>query len=114
MQIKEEKRDSVMVLTLDTLYVGASEAGVIMDTLHELRERGEKRVVVDLARVQTMNSSGLGALISGLNTMRQAGGELKLAVVNEKVERLLTITKLRTVFDCHDTVNEAVKSFILF
>ncbi|HOT97321.1 MAG TPA: STAS domain-containing protein [bacterium] len=114
MHIKEEKRDSVTVLTLDALYVGASEAGVIMDTLHELRERGDKWVVVDLARVQTMNSSGLGALISGLNIMRQAGGDLKLAGVNEKVEKLLTITKLRTVFDCHATVNEAVQSFTPF
>ncbi|HNW60820.1 MAG TPA: STAS domain-containing protein [bacterium] len=114
MQVKEEKLDSVTVLTLDTLYIGASEAGVIMDALHALRERGEKWVVVDLARVQTMNSSGLGALISGLNTMRQAGGDLKLAAVTEKVDHLLIITKLRSVFACFDTVAEAVASFSLF
>ena len=58
-----------------------------------------------------MNSNGLGILISGLTTLRNNGGELKLARVTEKIESLLTITKLITVFDSYDSVEDALKSF---
>ena len=114
MEIREVKEDPAIVLTLETLYVGASEAGMIMDKIHELREKGEARVVIDLSWVQTMNSSGLGALISGLNMMRQAGGDLKLTGVNDKVDKLLVITKLHSVFESFTSVKEAVASFNRF
>lgn len=114
MEVREEKRDTVMILTLDGRIVGASEAGAVMDKLHELLERGEINVVIDLSQVMAMNSSGLGALISGLNTMRQAGGNLKLACMNEKVLRLLTITKLQGIFESFTTVSAAVESFHRF
>jgi len=111
MEVIERKEGPVTILTLQARYIGAAEAGHIMDTLHELRERGEKSIVIDLGPVQTMNSSGLGALISGLNTMRLAGGEIKLTGVNEKVDKLLTITKLHSVFESFASVEEAVESF---
>ena len=65
----------------------------------------------DLAKVDWMNSTGLGILISGLTTLRNNGGELKLANVTEKIQSLLTITKLITVFENFDSVEEAVGSF---
>jgi anti-sigma B factor antagonist len=114
MVVREDKRGTVTVLTLQTLYIGASEAGILMDALHELRERDEKWIVIDLSQVMTMNSSGLGALISGLNTMRQAGGDLKLSGVTEKVEKLFVITKLHSVFERFASVQEAVDSFLDF
>ena len=58
-----------------------------------------------------MNSTGLGILISGLTTMRNNGGELKLANVTEKIQSLLTITKLITVFETFESVDQAVASF---
>jgi anti-sigma B factor antagonist len=58
-----------------------------------------------------MNSTGLGLLISGLTTLRKAGGELRLANVTDKIESLLAITKLITVFKAYDSVEEAVSSF---
>jgi anti-sigma B factor antagonist len=61
--------------------------------------------------VEWMNSTGLGILISGLTTLRNNGGELKLACVTDKIQSLLTITKLITVFENFDTIEDAVKSF---
>jgi anti-sigma B factor antagonist len=58
-----------------------------------------------------MNSSGLGMMIGGLTTMKKTGGNLKLARVTEKIESLLIITKLITIFEFYDNVDDAIKSF---
>jgi anti-sigma B factor antagonist len=58
-----------------------------------------------------MNSSGLGMLIRALTTMRNAGGDMKLARASEKIESLLIVTKLITVFDHHESVAKAVDAF---
>jgi anti-sigma B factor antagonist len=67
--------------------------------------------VIDLGKVDWMNSTGLGLLISGLTTLKKSGGELKLANVTDKIQSLLTITKLVTIFKSFDTVDEAIQSF---
>jgi anti-sigma B factor antagonist len=58
-----------------------------------------------------MNSSGLGMLISGFTSVKNAGGALKLANATEKINSLLVITKLITIFDHYESVEEAVNSF---
>ncbi len=58
-----------------------------------------------------MNSTGLGALMSSLTTMRNANGELKIARATDKVKSLFMVTKLITIFDSHETVEEALKAF---
>jgi anti-sigma B factor antagonist len=74
-------------------------------------DEGKSNIIVDLGDVKFMNSSGLGMLIGGLTTMKKANGSLKLARVTEKIESLLIITKLVTIFEFYDTVEEAVNSF---
>ena len=58
-----------------------------------------------------MNSSGLGILIGGLTTMRNNGGDLKLANITDRIQSLLMITKLLTVFESFDTIDQAIESF---
>src|SRR5690625_5959307 len=65
------------------------------EKLHDLIESGKTNVVVDLARVKFMNSSGLGMLIGALTTMRKAGGDLRIANASDKIESLLIVTKDR-------------------
>jgi anti-sigma B factor antagonist len=65
---------------------------------------------MDLSKVDWMNSSGLGILISGLTTIKNAGGELRLAKVTDKIQSLLLITKLISVFSTHDSVEDALMS----
>ena len=78
-----------------------------MDYLTKIK----KNVVIDLANVKFMNSSGLGMLISGFTTMKNGGGMLKLANATEKINSLLVITKLITIFEHFDSVDKAVESF---
>jgi anti-sigma B factor antagonist len=81
------------------------------EELHKLIDAGKNKVVVDLGEVKFMNSSGLGMLIGALTTVRNAGGNLKLARASDKIEQLLVVTKLVTVFEHFDAVDEALGSF---
>lgn len=111
MKLSFREVKDVMVLSPKGKIMGGPDATQMHDQLHEFINQGKKKVVIDLAKVDWMNSTGLGILISGLTTMRNSSGELKLANVTEKIQSLLTITKLITVFDCYDSVQEAAESF---
>ncbi|MBI1805284.1 MAG: STAS domain-containing protein [Ignavibacteriae bacterium] len=111
MKLSTKDVDSITVIRLEGSVLGGPDATALNDTLHTLVDKRKKKVVVDLAGVQTMNSSGLSMLIGALTTMRNAGGDLKLAAASKKIESLLVITKLSTVFDLHPTVQKAVGSF---
>jgi anti-sigma B factor antagonist len=112
MEINQKESGSVVVLELVGKVMGGPDAAALNDKLHDLVEQGRKHVVVDLGQVTSMNSSGLGILISGLTTLRHAGGDLKLANVTERIQNLLMITKLKAVFESHETVDKAVASFV--
>jgi anti-sigma B factor antagonist len=75
--------------------------------LEETVASGQTRIVVDLGQVSFIDSSGLGALISGLKATRQAGGDLRLAVVPEQVLTVLRLTNLDRVLRVHHTVMDA-------
>jgi len=111
MELMQKDVGRVVVLEFAGKVMGGPDATVLNDKLHELVEKGQTRVVADLGQVNWMNSSGLGILISGLTTMRHAGGDLKLANVTERIQSLLMITKLKAVFETHETVEKAVASF---
>jgi anti-sigma B factor antagonist len=111
MTIKEKDLGEVVVLVFSEKIMGGPDASMLNDKLHELIEKGKTKIVADLANVDLINSSGLGILIQGLTTMRNSGGDLKLANVRDRIQNLLSITKLLTVFDAHETLEKAVASF---
>lgn len=111
MKLTDYVKDGVAILEPRGKIMGGPDATLLHEKLHECIEKGIKKVVIDLSQVDWMNSTGLGILISGLTTLRNNGGELKLANVTEKILSLLVITKLVTVFEAFDSVNEAVDSF---
>jgi anti-sigma B factor antagonist len=111
MKLLDSERDGVSVLEPKGKIMGGPDATILHEKLHELIEQGKKKVIIDLSKVEWMNSTGLGILISGLTTLRNNEGELKLANVTDKIQSLLTITKLVTVFEAFDSVEDAVKSF---
>jgi anti-sigma B factor antagonist len=108
-KIKEVKGVTVIELTGNVM--GGPDATSLNEQLHKFVDEKKRKIVVDLSDVKFINSSGLAMLIGGLNTMRKSGGEMKLARASEKIETLLEMTKLNTVFDIHKTVNEAVSAF---
>ncbi len=111
MKLTDYVKEGVAILEPRGKIMGGPDATLLHEKLHECIEKGIKKVVIDLSQVDWMNSTGLGILISGLTTLRNNGGELKLANVTEKIHSLLVITKLVTVFEAFDSVNEAVDSF---
>jgi len=111
MAIKETIRGDVAVLNLRGKLMGGPDSTALHDKVHGLIADGIKQVVIDLGKVKWMNSSGLGALMAALTTLRNAGGDLKLANVTKKIESLLLITKLITVFETYETADRAVVSF---
>lgn len=111
MKLSSKETDGVTVVALEGSVLGGPDASALNDLLHKFTEKRKKNIVVDLSGVRSMNSSGLSMLITALTTMKNAGGDLKLAAPSKKIESLLVITKLSTVFDLHPTVKKAVASF---
>lgn len=111
MKMDEKASGDIIVLQLSGKIMGGPDASLLNDKLHELIEAGKTKVVVDLGSVDWMNSSGLGILIGGLTTMRNSGGDLKLANITDRIQSLLMITKLLTVFETFETIEEAAGTF---
>jgi len=91
-----------------TLGEGASQ---FRDTVRDLVARGQKKILLNLAEVSYIDSSGIGELVSGFTTVTNAGGQLKLVGLSKRIRDLLQITKLYTVFDVYDDEAAAIRSF---
>jgi len=111
MNFSTTERYNCVVLEFKGNVMGGPDAVALNEQLHALIDQGKSNVVVDLARVNFMNSSGLGMLIGGLTTMKNAGGDLRICNATDKIESLLMITKLITVFQHFKSLDEAVTSF---
>ena len=91
-----------------TLGEGASS---FRDTIREMVAGGDKKVLLNLGDVTYVDSSGIGELVSGFTTVTNQGGQLKLLNLTKRIQDLLQITKLYTVFEVFDDEAEAVRSF---
>ncbi len=111
MQFTAKEQQGVTVISLSGNVLGGPDANALNDQLRTLLDKKKIRVIIDLGDVLFINSSGLGMLIGGMSTMRKGGGELKLARASKKVQNLLEMTKLTTLFDVHETVKAAVGAF---
>jgi anti-sigma B factor antagonist len=87
------------------------ESAAVRDLVTELLSRGQKKILFNLADVQYIDSSGLGSLVSAFTSARKQGAELKLVNLTDKVEGVMQITKLYTVFDVMDDEDVAIRSF---
>jgi anti-sigma B factor antagonist len=91
-----------------TLGEGAS---AFRDRIRELANSSKQKILLNLADVSYIDSSGIGELVSGFTTISGNGGHLKLVGLSKRIKDLLQITKLYTVFDVYDDEAEAVRSF---
>ncbi len=94
---------------------------VLGDEIHQVRNavrnligQDKKKIILNLAGIDYIDSSGVGELVSSFTAVRNAGGELKLLNLTQKVHDVLYVTKLYTVFDIKDDEFHAVKSFDYF
>jgi anti-sigma B factor antagonist len=91
-----------------TLGEGSSN---LRDGIRELLGKGDRKILLNLADVSYIDSSGIGELVSGFTSVANQGGQLKLLNLTKRVRDLLQITKLYTVFDVYDDEAAAVRSF---
>lgn len=110
MQFKDMVENDVVVLEVSGKIMGGEESTLFHGKIHEYISSQQNNIVVDLAKVDWMNSVGLGMLISALTTVKNSGGRLVLANIT-KIESILTITRLISVFEHYDSRDEAIKSF---
>ncbi len=111
MKMSDREINGIIVLEPRGKIMGGPDASLLHDKLHECIEQNKRKVIIDLSQVDWMNSTGLGILISSYTTLRNNNGDLKLANVTDKIQSLLTITKLISVFKTYDSVDDAAKSF---
>ncbi len=103
----------VTIVEISGRIVLGAESAALRSLVCELLREGHKKILLNLAQVNYIDSSGLGHLVSAFTTVRKQDGELKLLKLTNKVHDLMQITKLYTVFDIRDDEAEAVKAFEL-
>ncbi len=111
MKINIVEKYNAAIIELKGDITGGTKDAEFGESIRKLLVDGKKNIVIDLKDTGFVNSSGLGMLISVYTTVKNGGGELKLANATEKIESLLVITKLTSVFTNYNSVDEAVKSF---
>jgi anti-sigma B factor antagonist len=111
MRIDERSVGGVMVLDVSGQIKFTQGDEMLKDKVHSVVHQGNKKVLMNLAGVDYVDSAGLGELVGAYTTVAKAGGKMKLLNVTTRMRDLLVITKLITVFDTYDNEQEAVKSF---
>ena len=111
MEIAERQSGTVTVLDLSGKITLGEDGTLLKDKLHSLLHQGKKNLLLNLGQVPYVDSAGLGAIVSAYTTVTREGGSLKLVNVTKKLQDLLSITKLLTVFESFDSEDEAVRSY---
>ena len=112
MSVKEKFDGDVAILGVSGNLMGGPETTAVHDKVREIVGKGNKKLVIDLAKVKWINSSGLGVLMGSMTTMKNNEGEMKLANVSDRIQSLFMITKLITIFETYDSTDKAVGSFM--
>jgi anti-sigma B factor antagonist len=103
--------DVVIVDVSGKVTLGDGGDVVLKDKMRSLVQQGKKKILLNLAEVSYVDSAGLGEIVQSYATVMKNGGALKLLNVTRRIKDLLSITKLLTVFECHDSEADAVNSF---
>jgi anti-sigma B factor antagonist len=111
MRVNVRQREGVTILDLKgKITIGVGDVA-LRDAIHEALSAGAKKILVNLQDVSTIDSSGVGELVSSYTTVTNRGGKLKLLNLPPKVADILQITQLITVFDVFEDEDEALRNF---
>jgi anti-sigma B factor antagonist len=112
MQIEERIVDDVTILDLKGKMTLGEGDELLKDKIGSLVNQGKKKILLNLEAVPYIDSAGLGEIVRTYTSISRQGGRLKLLNVSKRIQDLLVITKLITIFDSYDAEDEAVKSFV--
>lgn len=105
------EKGNVTVIKLSGRITLGSGDVKLRDKLVEELEKGKKKIVIDLGEVSFMDSAGLGELVAAYTSAKRHGAQVKLSNLTKKIDDLLDITRLSSVFETYNSTEEAVKSF---
>jgi anti-sigma B factor antagonist len=111
LDIQQREREGIIILDLKGRITVGPEASALRDTVAAVTATGAKNLIFNLAQVDYIDSTGLGALVVCATSLRRAGGSVKLLNLNRRNIELLIMTKLATVFDLFNDEQDAVNSF---
>ena len=104
------EQNGVVIISLVGKIMGGPEAGQINEQINNYIDQGKNKIVIDLEKVEWMNSSGLGILIGAIQTLKNNNGALSLINVSDRIKELLKITKLINVFDIKPDLETAIST----
>jgi anti-sigma B factor antagonist len=111
LNINERQAGDVTVLDMSGKITIGEGSVSLRAAIRRLLEEGKKRILLNLAGISYVDSSGIGELVSSYTAINKEGGQLKLLNLTQKIQDLLTITKLLTVFDVYENEADALNSF---
>jgi anti-sigma B factor antagonist len=111
LDVKERQAGDITILDMSGAVRIGQGSVALRDSVRTLVEEGKKKILLNLGGVNYIDSSGIGELIANYTTVSRDGGQLKLLNLTDKIQNLLVITKLLTVFDSYDNEAEALNSF---
>ena len=111
LHIEERPLDDVTLLVLTGEMLLDDGDLVFRRHVHELIDRGRTKILVDLAGVTYIDSSGVGMMAAKLKTVRDQGGDIRLLRLNTRGHRLFSVAKLHTVFEIFNDEAMAIRSF---
>src|SRR5438445_13614426 len=110
MVLKARRLDDVVILDLSGRITMGEGTLILREQIKKLLNAGDRKFLLNLADVNYIDSSGLGELVTSFTTVRNHAGQLKLLNLTRRVQDLLQITKLLTVFEAFNSETEAIKS----
>ena len=105
------QKNPITILSLYGELIDRNESQKLMDEINIMVEEGQKKFILELSELKYMNSTGLNVLINILTKSRKNGGDLVICGVSKKVQELLLVTKLNSVFSVTETTDEALEKF---
>jgi anti-sigma B factor antagonist len=111
LNISERQAGDITILDLDGKITIGEGSVALRSTVRRLLGDGKNKILLNLGSVGYVDSSGIGELVSSFTAVKKEGGSLKLLNLVQKIQDLLAITKLLTVFDTFDNEGDALSSF---
>lgn len=111
LDISQREREGIVILDLDGRLTVGQETGALREAILKLTTEGKNNVVLNLEKVEYIDSTGLGGLVICFTTCKKGGGALKLLNLNRRNVELLVLTKLQTVFEVFNDEQDAVNSY---
>ncbi len=111
LEIKTREVDGIMLVELNGKIILGDESSSLRETIKGLLGQGKKKVLLNLARISFIDSTGVGTLVAAYTSARSQGGEVKLSSLTKKFRETLQVTRLLTVFEVFDDDQAALASF---